>query len=125
MTSWRSTASFLIKQLTKESKPFCLVEMCLMIEELQWLLGLGFRREDKYLGITLRKGWPKALDFANIIEVVGRWIGSWGARSLSMVRRIVLIKSVLEVIPCYFHTNTYTPASTIDTIETDEGLPLG
>ncbi|KAL4364181.1 hypothetical protein GQ457_04G021280 [Hibiscus cannabinus] len=65
----------------------------------------------RYLGVLLLHRHVKKATYDYIIEKVRSRFTGWSARSLSMVGRITLLKSVIQAIPTYSMQSTWLPIS--------------
>lgn len=79
----------------------------------------GFRETNSlgnYLGVTLIGKSPKKKDFEYVMNQVKAKLKTWRANHLSLVGRITLAKSVLEVIPIYPMMTSILPKSYVKEI---------
>lgn len=72
---------------------------------------------DKYLGMPSVVGQSKQQIFSVIRERIWKIINGWGEKTLSRARNEVLLKAVLQAIPCYIMSCFLLPVYLIDAIE--------
>ncbi|XP_022041818.1 uncharacterized protein LOC110944462 [Helianthus annuus] len=70
-----------------------------------------------YLGIQVGANMSRISNWNVVIEVVKRRLESWKARTLSIGRRLILIKSVLENLLIYYFSLYQAPMAVINSIK--------
>jgi hypothetical protein len=84
---------------------------CFPFQHLDMLEGV------KYMGFTLKPNFYGKVDWYWILSKIEKCISFWCNRWLSRGGRLVLIKSVLEAIPVYWHTLAHIPKGILEKIK--------
>lgn len=71
----------------------------------------------RYLGHPFCKPWIKSEAYRNVMEIMANKLAGWKQKSLSMVGRMVLIKSVAQAVPSYIMQTVLLPQTTVSTLD--------
>jgi hypothetical protein len=92
------------------------------LEEVQFYKGIFPYLENpldeglKYLGFHLKPNFYTKADWNWLLTKLDKRLKSWSFRWLSRAGRLILVKSVLEVIPVYWLSMTWIPKGTLEKI---------
>lgn len=70
-----------------------------------------------YLEIPISTHHLQRSDYVGFVASIHARIEGWQAKTLSMMARVILVKSVLSVIPIYLLSHTIVPRSLLASIE--------
>ncbi|XP_022004235.1 uncharacterized protein LOC110901755 [Helianthus annuus] len=71
----------------------------------------------KYLGLTVRANMNRIVNWSPVYDIFRNWLARWKSQLLSIGGRVVIIKSVLESLSCYYFSLYKAPKKVISDLE--------